>query len=377
MKHFISIVFAVVLLGFSCTSNPVDALNNSEGKITVGIFEGHGGSQTCVWETVEAIKIDEGMDAKIITSSDIANGVLESIDVIIIPGGGGSRQYLNLGHENHDRIRSFVENGGGAVGICAGAYFFSNTPGYASIAINGAEAIDIEHDNRGHGMAKFTLSEEGQKVFLEIASRDTSFLMYYEGPVFINASDDIDYTVFATMESDVHEEGGAPANMTNAKPFFHGNYYGKGRVFSTIAHPEATPGMRWLIPRMVRWTLDLEYVEYSENAVRPTLFEKEILYSIDMLKQESGYFSTFLYGAAEEKIEALDWLEETVSWSAKRWVQGLVYDSSATVRARAAEYIANSEFTHYLPDLKAALKNETDENTKTVMESSIRFLEEM
>ncbi len=377
MKHFISIVFAVVFLGFSCTSNPVDALNNSEGKVTVGIFEGHGGSQTCVWETVEAIKIDEGMDAKIITSSDIANGVLESIDVIIIPGGGGSRQYLNLGHENHDRIRSFVENGGGAVGICAGAYFFSNTPGYASIAINGAEAIDIEHDNRGHGMAKFTLSEEGQKIFPEIASRDTSFVMYYEGPVFINASDDIDYTVFATMESDVHEEGGAPANMTNAKPFFHGNYYGKGRVFSTIAHPEATPGMRWLIPRMVRWTLDLEYVEYSENAVRPTLFEKEILYSIDMLKQESGYFSTFLYGTAEEKIEALDWLEANVSWDAKRLVQGLVFDSSAIVRARAAEYIANSEFTHYLPDLKAALKNENDEHAKETFSSAIRYMEEI
>ena len=377
MKHFISIVFAVVLLGFSCTSNPVDAPNNSEGRVTVGIFEGHGGSQTCVWETVEAIKIDEGIDAKIITSSDIANGVLESIDVIIIPGGGGSRQYLNLGHENHNRIRSFVENGGGAVGICAGAYFFSNTPGYASIAINGAEAIDIEHDNRGHGMAKFTLSEEGQKIFPEIASRDTSFVMYYEGPVFVNASDDIDYTVFATMESDVHEEGDAPANMTNAKPFFHGNYYGKGRVFSTIAHPEATPGMRWLIPRMVRWTLDLEYVEYSENAVRPTLFEKEILFNIDMLKQESKYFSAFLYGTAQEKIEALDWLEENVSWDAKRWVQGLVFDSSSGVRARAAEYIANSEFTHYLPDLKAALKNEKDENTKTVLESSIRFLEEI
>lgn len=377
MKQLFSIVFAFVLLGFSCTNNPVDAPNSSEGKIQVGIFEGHGGSQTCVWETVEAIKIDKGMDAKIITSSDIANGVLESIDVIIIPGGGGSRQYLNLGHENHDRIRSFVESGGGAVGICAGAYFFSNTPGYASIAINGAEAIDIEHDNRGHGMAKFTLSEEGQSIFPEIASRDTSFVMYYEGPVFINASDDIDYTVFATMESDVHEEGGAPANMTNAKPFFHGNYYGKGRVFSTIAHPEATPGMRWLIPRMVRWTLNLEYVEYSENAVRPTLFEKEILFNIDMLKQESKYFSTFLYGTAEEKIEALDWLEERVSWDAKRWVQGLVYDSSAAVRARAAEYIANSEFTHYLPDLKAALKNETDENTKVVLESSIRFLEEI
>ncbi|NLA61658.1 MAG: biofilm PGA synthesis protein PgaB, partial [Bacteroidales bacterium] len=67
--------------------------------------------------------------------------------------------------------------------------------------------------------------------------------------------------------------------------------------------------------------------------------------------------------------------EETAAWDAKRLVQGLVFDSSAMVRARAAEYIANSEFTHYLPDLKAALKNEKDENTKVVLESSIRFLE--
>lgn len=50
------------------------------------------------------------------------------------------------------------------------------------------------------------------------------------------------------MESDVHEEGNAPANMTNGKPFFVANNYGKGRVFSSIAHPEGTPGMMWMIP---------------------------------------------------------------------------------------------------------------------------------
>ena len=377
MKHLISIAFAIVLSGYSCSSNPVDAPHNSSAKVKVGVFEGHGGSQTCVWEAVEAIKIDKEMDVRTITTSDIANGALESLDAIIIPGGGGSRQYLNLGHENHNSIRAFIANGGGAVGICAGAYFFSNTPDYASIAINGAEAIDIEHDNRGHGMAKFTLSEAGKTIFPELASRDTSYVMYYEGPVFVNAPDSINYTLFATMESDVHEEGGAPANMTNGKPFFHGNNYGKGRVFSTIAHPEATPGMRWLIPRMVRWTLDLDYVEYSENVVRPTLFENEILFNVDMLKRESAYFRTFLYGTPEEKIEALNWLEETAAWDAKRLVQGLVFDSSAIVRARAAEYIANSEFTHYLPDLKAAYKNEKDQNTKDVLESSIHFLEEM
>ena len=35
--------------------------------------------------------------------------------------------------------------------------------------------------------------------------------------------------------------------MTNNKPFFITNQYGKGRVFSCIAHPEATPGMMWMI----------------------------------------------------------------------------------------------------------------------------------
>lgn len=375
MKKIITLLLAISFISYSCTTNTAEASSKNETKIKVGVFEGHGGSQTCVWETVEAIKIDKEMDVRTITTSDIANNVLKSLDVIIIPGGGGSRQYLNLGHENHERIRAFITNGGGAVGICAGAYLFSNTPGYASIAINGAEAIDIEHDNRGHGMAKFTLSDEGKSIFPELATRDTSYVMYYEGPVFINAPDSINYSTFATMESDVHEEGGAPANMTNAKPFFTGNTYGNGRVFSTIAHPEATPGMRWLIPRMVRWTLAREYIQYSDNAVRPTLFEKEILFSTDMLKRESSYYNTFLYGTPEEKIEALDWLEANVSWDAKRLIQGLVYDSSPAVRARAAEYIANSEFTYYLSDLKAALENENNEKAKETISNAIRYME--
>lgn len=389
MKNLVALVLAFAFFGYSCNSNPVetsaiDKLGDKpvdkstiKSTINVGVFDGHGGSQTCVWETVEAVKIDKEMNVRLITTSDIASGCLDSLDAIIIPGGGGSRQYLNLGHENHNRIRKFVAKGGGAVGICAGAYLFSNTPGYASIAINGAEAIDIEHDNRGHGLAKFTLSDEGKTIFPELANRDTSFVMYYEGPVFVNASDTINYTSFATMESDVHEEGNAPANMTNAKPFFIGNSYGQGRVFSTIAHPEATPGMRWLIPRMVRWTLSKDYPSYSENAVRPALFEKEILFTKDMLKRESAYYSTLLYGTADEKVEAIDWLEANLSWDAKRLMQGLLFDSSPTVRVRVAEYIANTEFTYYLPDLIAALKNETNEEVKAIMESSVLFLENM
>ncbi len=41
---------------------------------------------------------------------------------------------------------------------------------------------------------------------------------------------------------------------------------------------------------------------------------------------------------------------------------------------RAAQYIANMEFTYYLPDLVAACENECDSTTKAAMEQAIGFL---
>ncbi|MGI6572112.1 MAG: BPL-N domain-containing protein [Fermentimonas sp.] len=348
---------------------PGDRSDSPDTKILVGVFDGHGSAQTCVWETVASIRLDPEMNVRTITSADIAMNVLDSLDALIIPGGGGSRQFLNLGEENHNRIRKFVADGKGAVGICAGAYLFSSTPGYSCLQLNGAKAIDIEHDNRGHGVAKFTLTDEGKRLFPEIADRDTSYVIYYEGPVFVNNEPDtIEYQTYAIMESDVHEEGNAPKNMTNGKPFFTANQFGKGRVFSSIAHPEATPGMMWMIPRMVRWTLAMPIIEYTSEAVKPDLFEKEILMSFIDLREESKCFDTFLYGTPEQKLEALDWLQLHLSWSAKRWVQGLLYDGNPEVRLRAAKYIADTQYLHYLPDLKAAWLSEQDAEIKEKME---------
>ncbi len=36
----------------------------------------------------------------------------------------------------------------------------------------------------------------------------------------------------------------------------------------------------WMIPRMVRWTLDMPIIEYNEEVVKPNIFEKEILMSM-------------------------------------------------------------------------------------------------
>ena len=92
MRYLTSIIVAFALFTYSCGNNQTQNPRLNENTIKVGVFDGHGGAQTCVWETIEAIKIDKEMHVKLITTSDIANGCLDSLDAIIIPGGGGSRQ---------------------------------------------------------------------------------------------------------------------------------------------------------------------------------------------------------------------------------------------------------------------------------------------
>ena len=355
-------IIAMCLVGLSAWSMGVG------NKVRVGVFQGNGGAQTCIWETIASIQLEPDMTVRTITTGDIANGVLKDLDVIIIPGGEGATQYMNLGEENMERIRNFIRSGKGAVGICAGAYLFTDTPGYACMHINGGKAIDIEHDNRGHGISAFSRTAEGKKLFPELAKRDKSYVMYYEGPVLVKSDNiPLPYMTMAIMETDVHEEGNAPANMTNNRPFFIANEYGKGRVFSSISHPEATPGMMWMIPRMVRWTLRMPVVAYSKRVVNPDLYNREILMTKDDLRKERGYYRTFLYGSPNEKIAALDWLQACRSWDAKRWVQGLLFDNSPAVRERAARFIAETDYLPFLSDLEAACRVERDAQTKQSM----------
>ena len=97
--------------------------------------------------------------------------------------------------------------------------------------------------------------------------------------------------------------------------------------------------------------------------------------SVADLRYESSCFRTFLYGSSEEKIAALDWLHQHQSWDAKRWVQGLLFDGSPEVRLRAAQYIADIAYLHYLPDMRAACAAEQDTEVKKQMQQHLRRLE--
>ncbi|NOR87430.1 MAG: biofilm PGA synthesis protein PgaB [Bacteroidales bacterium] len=371
----ISIIFIFLFTTLiSCQQDKKKDLDIQD-QIKVGVFDKYGICPYCIIDVVESLKIDAQIDVSTISAADIELGILDNIDVFIFPGGSGRVEMANLGDQAQQRVIDFVKKQGkGVIGICAGAYVLTETPNYPCLSLSAAEAIDIEHDNRGHGLVEFSLTEIGENYFPELKGRGVLHSQYYEGPVLIPAIDSkYQYTELATMISDVHTVKGAPKGMTVNKPFIILTNIEKGKTISVVGHPESTAGMRWMIPRLVRIITEKELISYPNQVVRPEIYSHEILFTQAQLlkqKEEKGK----LLGTKEEKMEAMQEIVDMSAWLAKRWVPPMIRDQDFEVRLLAAQLIVFLERTETIPDMIAAVKNESNSKNKELLHEQLDLL---
>ena len=345
----------------------------SNPKIQVGVFNGNGASVICVSETIEALKIDGEMEVSAVSASDIENGKLSELDALVFPGGSGSKEFNNLGYSAAQKVKAFGKTKGkGLVGICAGGYLFATTPTYPSLQIIEARNIR-EFYNRGRGLVAFQLTEEGKTIFPELTHQDTLYYQYYDGPIYDSLSEKLH--IAGTIVSDIATHKAYPKGVTPGKPAFVNGEYGEGRVFVSIGHPEATAGMRWIVPRMVRWTLNKELITYGKNVVRPQINNKELLFYSEQNKMEKENFWKLFDANDEVVIQSIHNLHALRSRTSIRWSIGLLRHKSPKVVLEAAKYIVESEYTPALEDLRTAAKKQSDPSTKKELESLLVKME--
>ena len=115
------------------------------------------------------------------TAQDIRGGTLKEMDVLVQPGGSGSKQAAALGTEGCDAIKTFVNDGGGYVGICGGAL-----PGHDAISlvlhILNARVVDREHWARGKGVVQIRWTDAGKQLLGK--QEPISSVDYGQGPLF-------------------------------------------------------------------------------------------------------------------------------------------------------------------------------------------------
>jgi len=366
--NIILFVVAVVFFFQSCSSKKQEPeADASNQKISVRVFNGNGASNVCVTETLEALKIDAGIDAQAITAVQIMSGALNQTDVLIFPGGSGSKEFNNLGFQGAEKVREFgKQKGHGVVGICAGGYLLSSTPNYPNLHM--IPLIHIrEHYNRGRGLISFSQTPEGDLAFPENSAFDSLYVQYYDGPIY-EVFDTSSVEVLATINTDIATKDQDPHGLTQGKPAFFSYQYGQGNVIVSVGHPEATHGMRWMVPRMARMSVDAPLISYTQELVKPDSYHHELLFYAERNQLEKKLFWRLSDEDPHQIVMAINELKRLHSRPSIRWSIGLLRHPNIMVRLKAAEYLLFTEYTDALPDLRQAVMDEEDKDNKEIME---------
>jgi len=228
----------------TCGADVMVPLRRAAGEIRVALYDG-GGTSGSKDRVAAALAGIEGFRLERVGPGDILAGALDQFDVLIVPGGGGSKQAAAITPEGREAIRRFVGGGRGYVGICAGAYLAAANYSW-SLAILDADG------KRGTGTVQIELTPEGRRV---LGDRAEQFgIRYANGPLLAPASraDIPDFAALARFRSEMNKNK-APKGVMLDTPAIACGEYGRGRVLVSSPHPESTDGLAPILHGAVRW----------------------------------------------------------------------------------------------------------------------------
>lgn len=246
-------VFCGLLHGNAIADKPLKVLiyDHSEGKATAPAnFQ-------------RFMTKKNGFDVRKVTPEEIRGAALEQCDVLIIPGGSGSKQSEKLEETGREKIKSFVKKGGGYVGVCAGSYLASSDYKWSLHLIN-AKVVDRAHWARGTGQVEIELNNDGQSL---LDPKHKELDVYYgQGPLLApGSSKELPaFEALATYKTEIAKNG-APEGVMPGTVAIARTTYGEGRVICYSPHPEKPNGPHYLISKGVQWVAKRKVTELPES----------------------------------------------------------------------------------------------------------------
>lgn len=241
-----------VLAGMQTASiaNTNDPTTVSDGRLRVAICDHTDQPTKGAANLLRILNESAGFETRRVTSVQIAEGILDGYDIVIMPGGSGSAQAKRLGDEGRQAIQNFVSGGGGYVGICAGAYLASSQYSWSLNLIN-ARVFDRQHWARGQADVQLQMTAAGSD---SLQADEIVGVYYGQGPLLLpDDHDDLPaYEVLARYETEVALKGAPEGAMVDTHAIVCSTF-GNGRVICFSPHPETATGPNQLITAGVRW----------------------------------------------------------------------------------------------------------------------------
>lgn len=254
------ILIACITLLVSSINNSTRAEEKSKPEtaklVRVAIFDFSKSKASGPGNLMKFLTPAYGFQSTVVSPDEIRAGVLKDFDVVIFPGGSGSRQAKELKEEGRTAVRKFVRAGGGYVGICAGAYLASSHYQWSLGVIN-ARVWDRQHWARGKKQVDISLTPSGCEVLSK--SKDKYTVHYQNGPLLVpdNQPHLPGYEVLAKYDTEVARNGASANAMIGTHAIIRSKF-GTGRVICFSPHPEKQDGPKSLMASGVYWAANAD-----------------------------------------------------------------------------------------------------------------------
>lgn len=248
----IRLLLLISLLGLAFQLHSV---GDDSPPIRVAVFQGDGVGPSCgnLLEVLGASKGATALQVARLDAEAIRKGGLQKFDVLIHPGGSGGKQGNALEKEGREAVREFVRQGGGFIGICAGAYLATDDYEW-SLGLIEAQVIDRKHWARGIGTVEVTLSPVAQAFFGTANERIA--IHYAQGPLLAFREEDNpvapEYESLGIYRTGIARNGTPKGVMLGTAAIVRSTFE-NGRVFVFSPHPELTDGLGTMVERAVQW----------------------------------------------------------------------------------------------------------------------------
>ena len=227
--------------------------NEGDGLIRIAIYDAVGTGRSSARKVEVVLEQIKDCVIRRIGPTDIRSGALSQFELVVFPGGSGSKQAAALEKVGRDKVRLFIERGGGYLGVCAGSYLAARNYDWSLKIIDG-RTVDTQkgHWRRGEGMVEMELTEKGRLILGDYPK--VVKVRYANGPIFAPAGDDAlaDFVPLAYFRTELAKNGARVGAMVDTPAILSGQL-GKGMVLCISPHPESSESLHGIVCRAALW----------------------------------------------------------------------------------------------------------------------------
>ena len=232
MKHLVVVAVVAVMTGCAIAAGQGQSLQR---PAKVAVYAGVGVGGIGAIECFRLVQESPELELHLVDAAGVQSGALDGMDVFLMPGGGSDREYAALGSNGVQRLDSFLRDGGGYLGLCAGCAVVLDEKSRARMipwrwsgGVNGTLFPTIQVNEKGAA----ALGMKAGPVSVR----------YHGGPFMwpsTNVFEGVNVEQWATFDAEASLKGRVkPKTKMHGSTAIVGGTYGKGKLVASTVHPE-------------------------------------------------------------------------------------------------------------------------------------------